>query len=246
MKNICFTQCGRWPPLGSAHPPGATCSASGCTRRGVHAPVAHIVRTGARSFARGASGWANRSWSQSAGGACCALWRGPGSPRAVAAAAGVLGQGRSSCQAANTSQTHGHTSRGETRSWPLFAAGQLQLNKSKSTPPGACHAAPCGWISAVASSGRGPLDSTSQPRTTALSGKPQPRSRPDLRCCFRLLASQAARYIMRCLRPRRGRIISNSMNFWCTCESQSAGRLKEPPWSPRKAQHMLGVLHGFW
>jgi len=55
MKNICFTQCGRWPPLGSAHPPGATCSASGCTRRGVHAPVAHIVRTGARSFAQGAA-----------------------------------------------------------------------------------------------------------------------------------------------------------------------------------------------
>ena len=55
MKNICFTQCGRWPPLGSAHPPGATCTASGCTRRGVHAPVAHIVRTGARSFAQGAA-----------------------------------------------------------------------------------------------------------------------------------------------------------------------------------------------
>ena len=146
MKNICFTQCGRWPPLGSAHPPGATCSASGCTRRGVHTPVAHIVRTGARSFGRRASAWANRSWSQSAGAACCALWRAPAPPRPVAAAARGLGQARSSCLAANAAQTH-LVPAGEKRALFRPASSELQLNKSKnrraqSTPPGACHGGP--------------------------------------------------------------------------------------------------------
>ena len=40
---------------------------------------------------------------------------GPGPTRPVAAAAGGLRQARSSCQAANTAQTHRHTSRGEKR-----------------------------------------------------------------------------------------------------------------------------------